>query len=125
MYHNHECLHCRYVSTDEMEQCKPQCKASTNQRVSSTPGLYSSLKTRGGSAPLLFRLGGQLPPPSPPGSYASATKTNFIVTQFVVKCYSNYDTQHGHNNCSSLLDWVVDEILAFIHRISVHMEFLL
>ena len=41
------CIHCRYVSTDEMKQCKSQCKASKNQcEPGHLGGSYSNLKTR-------------------------------------------------------------------------------
>ena len=68
------------MATDEKEQCKPPCKANTSQ----SPWLVQQSESQGGRAPLVFRLGGQLPPPSPPGSYASALLSLVGVASIIV-----------------------------------------
>ena len=73
MYIHYIDIHPTIVATDGKEQCRPPCKASTSQGVSPTPWLvYSSLKTRGALPPWLSDWGSSCPP-SPPGSYASAS----------------------------------------------------
>ena len=53
------------MAADEKEQCKPPCKVNTSQSVNPTPWLVQQPENQGGRAPLVFRLGGQLPPQPP------------------------------------------------------------